>query len=76
MYICIIYNFISSKTNQWVLLWDNGISEVQEFPFISKIPVGFETQLIETTKCIRTVINEMRGADIFIRADGEKNKSL
>jgi len=49
---------------------------VQEFPFISKIRVGFETQLIETTKCIPTVINEKVGADIFIRTDGEKNESL
>jgi hypothetical protein len=28
---------------------------VAEFPFISRIRVGFETQLMDTTKCSRTV---------------------
>ena len=39
----------------WVLLWGKGISELKEFPFISKFRVGFETQLMDTSKCIRTV---------------------
>jgi hypothetical protein len=68
--------FILSKNNLWVLLWGKGISEVWEFLFISKFRIGFETQLIETTKCIPVVINEMGGADIFIRTDGEKNECL
>jgi hypothetical protein len=53
-----------------------GISEMREFPFISKICVGFETQLIETTKCIPMVVNETGATDNFIRTDGEKNESL
>jgi hypothetical protein len=65
MQIYIILHFILSKNNLWVLLWGKGISEVQEFPFISKIRVGFETQLIDTTKYIPTVIKEKVGADIF-----------
>jgi len=31
---------------------------LREFPFISKIHVGFGTQLMKTTKFIPTVINE------------------
>ena len=41
------------------MLWGKGISELQEFPFISKFRIGFETQLIETTKCIPMVYDEM-----------------
>ena len=63
-----------SKNNLWVLLWGKGISEVREFPFISKIRVGFETQLIETTKCIPTVINESGSTDIFIMIRGRKER--
>jgi hypothetical protein len=68
--------FILGKNNLWVLLWGKGISEVQEFPFISKIRVSFETQLIETTKYIPTVISETRYADKTNRIQGEKNESL
>jgi hypothetical protein len=37
---------------------------------------GFETQLIETTKCIPTVINEMRDAHNLYGNRGEKDESL
>jgi hypothetical protein len=66
--------FILGKNNLWVLLWGKGISEVQEFPFISKICVGFETQLIETTKYIPTVISETQYADKTNRIQGWKGR--
>ena len=54
----LILYFILSKNNLWALLWGKGISELQEFPFISKICIGFGTQLIDITKFIPMVINE------------------
>jgi hypothetical protein len=65
MQIYIILQFYSEQKQSLSLALRQGISEVQEFPFISRIRVGFETQLIETTKYIPTVINEKVGADIF-----------
>ena len=38
--------------------------------FISKFRIGFETQLIETKKCIPTVYDEMRYVDNFNRNAG------
>ena len=63
---CIILHFVLSKNNLWALLWGKGISELWEFPFLSKICVGFGTQLIETTKFIPTVINEKWYTDKII----------
>jgi len=65
MQIYIILQFYSEQKQSLSLALRQGISEVQEFPFISQICVGFETQLIDTTKYIPTVIKEKVGADIF-----------
>ena len=50
-----IWNFTWSNCIQWPSLYKCCISEFQNFPFISQIRIGFETQLMKTTKYIRTV---------------------
>jgi hypothetical protein len=50
------YIFFQSNDNHYALLnRGKGISELKEFPFISKFCVGFEIQLMDTTKFSCTV---------------------
>jgi hypothetical protein len=44
-----------SNVDLWALLCDRFISELTEFPFIAQNRVGFETQLMVTTKFSLTV---------------------
>ena len=60
----------SKKNNPVSLALRQGHFELREFPFISKFRISFETQLIETTKCIPTVYDEMRYVDNFNRNAG------
>lgn len=48
-------NIILSNCNDQVLLYHHVALELQKFPFISKIHVGFKTQLMQTSKLIHTV---------------------
>jgi hypothetical protein len=63
----------------WVLLWGKGISELKEFPFISKFRVGIKAQLMKTSKAhlhgkhyCPTIISETQYVDILTRNQGWK----
>ena len=64
------------EKKQYVSLALRNISELKEFPFISKFCVGFKTQLMSLTKTLLTVINVRQSADISIQLCDENNKSL
>jgi hypothetical protein len=65
MQIYIILHFHSEQKQSVSLALRQGHFRSAGIFFISKIHIGFGTQLIETTKYIPTVINEKVGADIF-----------
>ena len=70
-----------SKSNTWVSLWGKGISELKEFPFISKFHVGIKTQLMKTSKAhlhgkhyCPTIISETWYTDISTINRGWKER--